>query len=81
MIFGKGGFPLCQDFFPCAVGDKHADAAALVENPLVHQQPYALSGGSGVDGVELRQLVCAGNLLLLQKDLPEDVGFDHFANL
>ena len=41
----------------------------------------ALGGGGGVDGVELGQLVGAGYPFFLQQNTPEDVGFDHLADL
>ena len=69
MIFRKGSLALGQDFISGPFGYEHADPPALVQDVFVHQQPHALGGGGGVDGVEPGQLVGAGDLLLDRKSV------------
>ncbi len=81
MVLREGGLPLGQDPLPGPAGHEHADPPPLVENALVHQQTHPLGRRGRIDGVELGQVVGAGDLLLLQKDPPQNVRLDHLADL
>ena len=64
-----------------ALGDEHADAAALVEHAPVDQQVDRLAGGGGVDPVERGELVRRGDLVALSVGAREHVARDPVGEL
>jgi len=64
-----------------AVGDEHADAAALVEHAGVDEKRDALEGGGGIDAVERRELVDRRHLRALDQGAVDDLVLDLLGEL